>query len=185
MQTAQMGGCMNLLNTRSEFGLISRALHWMIVLSILAQWLLAEANEDSATIYGAFDALTLHQSIGLTILVLAMVRLAWRFLNVTPAWPADMKPYEVAVARVVHFAFYVLLFAIPLTGWSLSSVEDEPLRFFNWFDVPRIILAGEETLEEVHEALFNILVALAVLHVIGAAKHWLSGRLRRRHTIAA
>jgi cytochrome b561 len=176
---------MNLLNTRSEYGLISRALHWIIVLSILAQWLLAEANEDSATTYGAFDALMLHQSIGLTVLLLAIVRLVWRVLNVTPAWPVDMKSYEIAAARVVHFAFYLLLFAIPMTGWLLSSVEDDPLRFFNWFDVPRIVLAGEETLEEVHELLFNILVALAALHVIGAAKHWVARRLRRRHTVTA
>lgn len=180
-----MGGCMNLLNTRLQYGLISRALHWIIVLSILAQWLLAEVDEDSGPVYGGFDALMLHQSIGLTVLLLAIVRLAWRFLNVTPAWPADMNPYEIAIARVVHFAFYVLLFAIPMTGWALSSVEDEPLRLFNWFDVPRIVLAGEETLEEVHEALFNILAALALLHVIGAAKHLLARRLRRRPTVAA
>lgn len=174
---------MNLLNTRSEYGFISRALHWIIVAAIVAQWLLAEADENSGPIYGTgFDALTLHQSIGLTILLLAIVRLVWRFLNPIPAWPADMKSYEVTLARAVHFGFYVLLFAIPIAGWALSSVEDEPLRFFNWFDVPRIALAGEETLEEVHEVLFNILVALAVLHVIGAAKHWLVGRLRRRDT---
>lgn len=176
---------MNLLNTHSEYGLISRALHWIIVLSILAQWLLAEATEDTGPVWGSFDALVLHQSIGLTVLLLAIVRLAWRFLNLTPAWPADMKSYEITLARVVHFAFYVLLFAIPVTGWMLSSVEDEPLRFFNWFDVPRIVLAGEETLEEVHEVLFNILVGLAVLHFVGAAKHWLSRRLRRRLAVAA
>jgi cytochrome b561 len=177
---------MHLLNTRSTYGLVSRALHWIIVLAIVAQWLLAEADEDAGPMYGSgFDALTLHQSIGLTVLLLAMVRLAWRLVNPTPTWPADMKPYEITLARAVHFAFYVLLFAIPIAGWALSSVEEEPLRFFNWFDVPRIVSTGEETLEEVHEVLFNILVALAVLHVIGAAKHWLAGNLRRRNAVAA
>jgi cytochrome b561 len=83
----------------------------------------------------------------------------------------------------VHFAFYVLLIAIPISGWALSSVEDEPLRFFNWFEVPRLVLAGEKTLEEIHESLFNALVALAVLHVIGAAKHWLDRVRRKRATI--
>lgn len=170
---------MNLLNTRSKYGIISRALHWIIVLAIIAQWLLAEADEDSGPLYGSsFDALTLHQSIGLSVLLLATVRLAWRFLNPTPAWPADMKSYEVTLARAVHFAFYVLLFAIPITGWALSSVEDEPLRFLSWFDVPKIFrsVTAEETLEEVHEVLFNTLVVLALLHVIGAAKHWLVNR---------
>lgn len=171
---------MNLLNTRSGYGAISRALHWIIVLAILAQWLLAEADKDSTPIPGSgLDAITLHQSIGLTVLLLAIVRLAWRFLNPAPAWPADMKSYEITLARVVHLSFYLLLFAIPLTGWALSSVEDEPMRFFNWFDVPRIAVAKEATLEETHEILFNVLVALAVLHLLGAAKHWIVSRRAR------
>jgi cytochrome b561 len=166
-----------LLNTPSKYGFISRSLHWIIVLAILGQWLLAEAGEHSGPNDGSrLDAMTLHQSIGLIILLLAIIRLGWRLLNPTPAWPSDMRPYEVSIARVAHIAFYVLLFAIPITGWALSSVEDEPLRFFNWFDVPRIAMAGKETMEEVHEVLFNILVALAALHVIGAAKHWFVAR---------
>jgi len=51
-------------------------------------------------------------------------------------------------------------------------------RFF-WFDVPRIVVAGEDPLEDLHEILFNVLVALAALHVLGAAKHWVTGRFRR------
>jgi len=159
---------MKLLNTRSSYGLVSLALHWMIVLGIIGEWALAES-----------DNLTLHQSIGLTILALAVVRLAWRAANPKPAWPADMKPYEINLARVVHVAFYVLLFAIPLSGWALASAEDEPLRFFGWFDLPRMVVGSEDTLEEVHEALFNVLAALAVLHALGAIKHWMAGRSRR------
>jgi cytochrome b561 len=97
-------------------------------------------------------------------------------MNPTPAWPADMKSYEKIMARAVHVAFYVLLFAIPISGWALASVEDEPLRIFGVFDVPRLVLAGEDSLEELHELLFNVLVALAVLHVAGAVKHWIVAR---------
>src|SRR6185436_547260 len=143
---------MKLLNTPSSYGLVSRALHWLIVLGIIGQWALAESED-----------LMLHQSIGLTLLALAVVRLAWRAVNPKPAWPADVKPYEINLARAVHVAFYVLLFAIPLSGWALASVEDEPLRFFGWFDLPRMLVGSEDTLEEVHEMLFNVLVALAAL----------------------
>ena len=159
---------MKLLNTRSGYGLVSLALHWTIVLGLVGQWVLAESDE-----------LALHQSIGVVLLALAAVRLLWRAVNPVPEWPADMKPYEIKLARVVHVAFYVLLFAVPLSGWALASVEDEPLRFFGWFELPRIVVGSEDTLEEVHEMLFNVLVALAVLHVLGAIKHWLSGRSRR------
>lgn len=85
---------MHLLNTRSEYGTVSRALHWIIVLAIVTQWLLSEADEESGQLYAGFDALTLHQSIGLTVLLLAVIRLVWRFVNPKTAWPADMKTYE-------------------------------------------------------------------------------------------
>ncbi len=160
---------MKLLNTRSHFGLVSLALHWIIVLGLIVQWALAEASDND---------MVLHQSIGMVLLALAAIRLTWRLFNPTPEWPADIKPYEVALARIVHVSFYVLLFAIPLSGWALSSAEGEPLRFFNWFEIPRLGLGSEDTLEEVHEVLFNVLVGLAVLHVVGAAKHWLARRMR-------
>lgn len=156
---------MKVLNSNSSYGFISLALHWIIVFGIVAQWALAES-----------EAVPLHQSIGIVILGLAVVRLAWRSLNPKPAWPADMKRYEITLARVVHVAFYALLFAIPLSGWALGSVEEEPLTFFGWFDLPRIVVGSEDTLEEVHEVLFNVLVGLAVLHVLGAIKHWLALR---------
>lgn len=158
---------MKVLNSRSGYGLVSLVLHWIIVFGIIAQWALAESDE-----------LMLHQSIGITILALAVLRLVWRVLNPKPAWPADMKPYEIKLARIVHFAFYALLFAIPLSGWALASAEGEPLNFFRWFDLPRLGMGSENTLEEVHEILFNVLVALAAIHVIGAIKHWIAGRAR-------
>lgn len=154
------------LNTPSNYGFVSLALHWMIVLGIIGQWALAES-----------DAMPLHQSFGMVILALAAVRLAWRLLNPTPAWPSDIKPYEITLARVVHVAFYVLLFAIPLSGWAVASTEEEPLRIFGWFDLPRFVVGSEDTLEEIHEVLFNVLVALAVLHVLGAIKHWRARRV--------
>jgi cytochrome b561 len=163
---------MSILNTPKQYGLVSRGLHWMVVLAIIAQWLLAEAGDD---------AMPLHQSLGLAIAMIALIRLAWRLVNPSPAWPVDMMPYEIRLARVVHVAFYVLLFAIPISGWVLSSVEDEPLRFFNAFDLPRVVLGNEDTLEEVHETLFNVLLALAALHVLGAAKHWFAVRRAASH----
>jgi cytochrome b561 len=159
---------MKLLNARDGHGLVSLALHWIIVIGIVTQWALAES-----------EAVPLHQSLGVTLLALAAVRLLWRLVNPRPDWPADMKPYEIGLARVVHAAFYLLLFAIPLSGWALASVEDEPLIFFGWFDLPRFVVGTEDTLEEVHELLFNILAALAVLHVLGAAKHWMARRSGR------
>jgi cytochrome b561 len=156
---------MKLLNTPSSHGLVSLALHWLVVLGIIGQWILAEA-----------EIIPLHQSIGMVLLALACLRLAWRVWSARPAWPPDIKPHEIVLARIVHLALYALLFALPLSGWLLASVEDEPLRFFGWFDLPRIVVGSEEALEDLHEGLFNVLVGISVLHVLGAAKHWLAGK---------
>lgn len=161
-------------NSEQHFGAIAGALHWVIVAGLIAQYFLAEAGEESDEgVTTAFDPMSLHQSIGWTILLLAVFRLAWRVVDGHPRWPETMKPYELVIAKLAHVAFYVLLFALPLSGWALSSAEGEPLRFFSLFAMPALPAqeAMKHTLEEVHEILFNVLLALAILHVIAALKH--------------
>jgi cytochrome b561 len=102
-------------------------------------------------------------------------------VEVPPAAPATMKRYEIALARTVHAAFYLLLFAIPLSGWALATADEQPLSFFGLFDIPQLRIGAqlpiaggtlsEDQLEEVHEILFNILLGLALLHVAAALKH--------------
>jgi cytochrome b561 len=152
-------------NTLSRYGLVASLLHWSVVAGVIAEYFLAEAGEDAEGPMG------LHVSIGLAIFVLAVLRLAWRLLDVHPAWPATMKPRQVAIARIVHGAFYALLLALPISGWLLASAEGESASFFGLFTLPAAPGADEELLEETHEMLFNILVALAVLHVAAALKH--------------
>jgi cytochrome b561 len=146
---------------------VGQALHWLVVLGLIASYFLAEAAEDQEGLMG------LHRSVGLAILALAVLRLLWRLIDRTPPWPATMAGYERAIARLTHVAFYLLLFALPLTGWLLSSAEGDAVRFFDLFDLPPLSVGatGEDALEDVHEALFNVLLALAVLHVVGALKH--------------
>jgi len=161
-------------NTASGYGFVSASLHWVIVAGVIAQYFLAEAGEESDAPATLFDPANLHISLGLTLLALALLRLVWRLTGQTPDWPATMKRYERLLARSVHAAFYVLLFAIPLSGWALSSAEGDPVRFFGLFDVPAWVSANEsseELLEEVHEVLFNCLFALALLHAAAALKH--------------
>jgi cytochrome b561 len=152
-------------NTASRYGLAPSLLHWIIVASVIAEYFIAEAGEDAEGLMG------LHMSIGLAIFVLATLRLAWRLLDVRPAWPATMGPRQVLVARIVHGAFYALLFALPVTGWLLASAEGESASFFGLFTLPAAPAADEELLEATHETMFNILVALALLHVAAALKH--------------
>ena len=172
-------------NTTDRYGLIGQALHWFIAIGIVAQYLLAEAAEETeGAVAGPLSATGIHAALGMAILALAVLRIAWRLVERPPERPLAMKAYEIALARAAHATFYVLLFAIPLSGWALASASEQSLSFFGWFDLPQFrpvtqlplpgIEAGtlsKDQLEELHEVLFNILVGLAVLHIAAALKH--------------
>lgn len=169
---------MQWLNSRSRYGFIAASLHWIIVAIIIAQYFLAEAAEEQQDgPAGVFTAASIHNSLGIVVLALALLRILWRAVELPPAAPVTMKSYEIALARTVHVAFYFLLFAIPLSGWALATADDQPLSFFGLFDLPQLRIGaqlgtlGEEQLEDVHEILFNILLGLALLHVAAALKH--------------
>jgi cytochrome b561 len=165
-------------NTASRYGFVASSLHWLIAAGIVAQYFLAEAADDSAaTTAGALSAASLHTSLGITLLALAALRIIWRLIELPPERPTAMKGYEIAIARATHIAFYVLLFAIPLSGWALATVDGQSPSYFGPFELPQLRLGAQlgtldkEQLEEIHEILFNILLTLAVLHIAAALKH--------------
>jgi len=176
---------MSIRNTATRYGVVAQSLHWLIAIGILAQYFLAEAAEENeGATANPFDATGVHRAVGMTILALAVLRLAWRLIEFPPERPLAMKSYEVALARTAHVAFYVLLFALPLTGWALATAEGHGLSFLGWFDLPPFqpvthaplpgIEGGtlsKDQLEELHEVLFNVLAVLAALHVAAALKH--------------
>lgn len=160
-------------NSAERYGFVGQSLHWLIVIGLIASYFLAEAAEDDE----AGGWMGLHRSVGITILVLAVLRVVWRIVDRRPPWPATMAAYERAIARATHVAFYALLFAQPITGWLLSSAEGDHVLFFGLVELPSISVgADEDTLENLHEMLFNVLVAFAALHVVGALKHQLWDR---------
>lgn len=176
---------MQLQNTLTGWGTISKTFHWLIVGLIIVQYTLAEIAEDLPLGLEKFRTLALHKSFGITILTLAVLRLAWRWMNPTPELPNTLKPYERVLARFTHFALYLLLFAQPITGWMMSSAANFPVSYFGWFTLPNLLAPDKELqhlLHEVHENLFRILVALAVLHVAAALKHhfWLKDDVLKR-----
>ena len=89
-----------------------------------------------------------------------------------------MRPWERGLARAVQVLFYVLLIAMPLTGWLLSSTGTRPVGlWYGLFDVPRLPAASSthDLWEESHELLGYAMLALLILHVAGALKHHFAG----------
>jgi len=176
---------MQVRNTAVRWGTVSKFLHWIIVLLIITQYVLAEVAEDLPLGLQKFETYARHKSIGITILGLAVLRLLWRWLNPTPELPGTLKPYERFLARVTHFGLYVFLFAQPLTGWIVSNAENFPVSYFGWFTLPDLVAPDKEFgefMEKVHGTIFKCMLVLATLHIAAALKHhfWLKDDVLKR-----
>ncbi|HEY2808647.1 MAG TPA: cytochrome b [Steroidobacteraceae bacterium] len=165
---------MTIRNTTHRWGALAQLLHWLIVFLIIAQFTLALLADDLPAGMKKLILLSRHKSIGITILLLAGLRLGWRWANPTPTLPATLKPYERALARTTHFLLYALLLAIPLTGWTMSSARGFPVSWFGFIQLPDLVPKNKalyEALLSTHHALAWTLAGLVALHVGAALKH--------------
>lgn len=163
---------MTFRNTTRAWGTLSKSLHWIIVLLIISQPIIAN-YADSLSGLAKIGPLSLHKSIGITILALAIIRLVWRWLNPVPE-TGELKAWERMLAGVSHLLLYALIFAIPLSGWMMSSARNFPVSWFNLVQLPDLVRPGKETYElmhDLHGALFAALFVVALLHIAGALKH--------------
>jgi cytochrome b561 len=160
-------------NTTRSWGSLSKVFHWLIVLLIINQWWIAERAEELKGL-AKLEALAWHKSFGMTVLMLAAFRLAWRLMNSTPELATETKSWERVLAKISHFLLYALIFAMPLTGWMMSSAKNYPVSWFKLFQFPDLVAPAEQTFQRMnnlHHLLFSVLVGVALLHVAGALKH--------------
>lgn len=163
-------------NTVNEFGIVSKAFHWILALLVVIQlYLIIHARllpQDSPLI--GFLIGGLHKPIGMIILLLALLSYCWRWMNIHPAFPVDMKNWEKLAAKITHNLLYLSLIIMPLSGLIMSVADGRPPNFFGLFQVPQFlaindVLAG--TFFTVHQYSAYLLLALIALHVLAALKH--------------
>ena len=170
---------MPLKNTREEWGSVSMALHWLVVVLILMMAVIGLTMGDLPNGPDKIWVYALHKSIGITILALVVLRLAWRLYAGAPAAVAGTPGWQERTASLTHWALYALLLAMPLSGWVLNSASGFPLQWFGLFNLPALTGRDHDLHElaaEVHELLFWILVALVVAHAAAAFYHHLFQR---------
>jgi len=153
---------------------LAQLLHWVVVALILVQVTLGLIAADLPLGLKKLAMLARHKSFGITILGLATLRLLWRWTNPTPPLPDDLRPYERVLAHFTHAALYVLLFAMPLSGWMMSSARGFPVSWFGLIQLPDLVPKSQplyDALLRTHDLLAIALGAVVLLHVAGALKH--------------
>jgi len=171
----------------ARYSRVAQVLHWLIAGLIVMQFVLAnlvEAAEDRGARFQELVLMANHKSVGITVLALALLRLAWRLYSAPPP-PLPMPGWQRTAAAVSHWSFYGLIIVIPLSGWLLSSAAAVSVSWFNLVQLPDFVAPDEgleEFFEEAHEILAQVLFVLAVVHIAAALKHALydrDGALRR------
>lgn len=170
---------MPLKNTRDQWGSVSMALHWLVVILILAMAWIGLTMGDLPNGPDKIATYALHKSIGISILALVLLRLCWRLYAGAPEAVAGTPHWQERIASLTHWALYALLLAMPLSGWVVNSSAGFPLQWFGLLNLPAI--AGKdhdlhELAEEIHELLFWIMVTLVVAHAAAAFHHHLFQR---------
>ncbi len=145
----------------------------MIVLQfVLAK--LGEWAEDDGERLRQLALLANHKSVGMTILALAFLRIGWRLLNPPPKLPANMARWQKTASHISHWSLYAFLFALPITGWLMSSASNYSVSWFGLFTWPDLVepsKALRATMHDAHELLGEALFVIALIHIAAAFKH--------------
>src|ERR1700691_1009535 len=158
----------------TRYTALAQGFHWIIAALIVIQFTLAWTADDLPLAARKLGLLARHKSVGMTVLMLALLRLLWRLKHPAPPLPAGMSLLEQRLARITHAAFYVLLFAMPLTGWMMSFAKNYSVSWFGLFTWPNLIGKSEDAfnfLRATHDILSYVLFTIAVLHILAALKH--------------
>jgi len=150
------------------------ALHWLVAALIVGAFTIGLIAVELAVSPQKLKLYSWHKWIGVSIALLALVRIGWRLWHPAPALPSGMRRWEQHVATGTHVLLYVLLLAIPVTGWLMSSASGFPVVYFGVLPLPDLVAKDKalaDTLKLVHYALNKTLLVLVVLHVAAALKH--------------
>jgi cytochrome b561 len=172
-------------NAMLSYGSVAQGLHWLVAALVLAQLALGLYAANLPVSLARLQWLSRHKSLGLAILALMLLRLAWRALNPPPALPAFMPAWERRAARATHGLLYALLLLAPLAGWLYASAAGLSVNWFGWLVVPDLIeknRAQADVFRALHVGLVRLLALVVVLHVGAALRHgfWLRDGVMHR-----
>ena len=157
-----------------RYDAVARTFHWLVVLLLVAQYVtklilpfvLPKSAEDAINAW--------HLSIGSTILLVMVLRLAWRLTHRPPPPPADLPPALRLLSRANHWAFYAVLILLPLLGWITANAYGATVYLAGLVPLPALAAPNKAFAEQiglVHGAVALLLLVLIALHVAGALYH--------------
>jgi cytochrome b561 len=149
-------------------------LHWLMVLLLVTLFSVGLYMSDLPLSPWKLKIYSWHKWAGVTAFLLALARIIWRLMHRPPALPAHMPRWQWLAAHAGHTLLYLLMFAIPLSGWLMSSAKGFQTVYFGLLPIPDLLAKNKELgnlLQEVHETLNWILILIVAGHAGAALVH--------------
>ena len=166
---------MSLKSTENRWGSVAQLLHWLMALAIIGNGIVGLVMDEMPRGMSKLNTFAIHKSIGLTVLALLVLRASWRLFDRKPD-DEPMPRWQRLAAHATHGVLYLLMLAIPLSGWIYNSAHGYPLQWFKLFNLPALSEKNDALSDfagDAHEILFWVLVVVLVAHVGGAlVHHW-------------
>jgi cytochrome b561 len=155
---------------------VAKSLHWLVLGLLIAQFTFGWTMPHIGRIVPSSVLIDCHIWFGVTILLVAAIRLAWRLIHGEPKPESGIPPWQTTTARITHWLIYCLLFAVPILGWLNASWRGIPVTFFGVFELPKLLgtrVPGWAWTGDIHSLLSDyVLLALVGLHVAAAFYHY-------------
>jgi cytochrome b561 len=165
---------MNWKNTTARYGTLTIGLHWLMLLLFIGVYGTIELRELFEKGSDPREALkTWHFMLGMLVFVLVWLRIAARFTGPTPAIEPEPVAWQQLASKLMHLALYVLMIAMPISGWLLLSAAGKPIPFFG-LELPALISENKDLakqIKELHEFFGTAGYFLIGLHVLAALQH--------------
>lgn len=173
-----------LKNSATEYGVISKTLHWLmaaiiLVLIFVGIYMAGLPKETMEEKQYAFQFIGLHKSFGVIAFALIVLRLVWIAISSAPKLPSAFSPKERVMVKALQGLLYLLMLVMPISGLIMSNAGGYPINFFGLGEMPALIgenknLAG--IAHEIHEIMGWTMLVLIVLHMAGPIKHRLKDK---------
>lgn len=160
---------------RNGYSGTAKLLHWLVAISVLSIAPIAIWMTRTSPGPLKDNLYNLHKSLGVLILILMLLRIAYRLTHGAPAPDPSIEPWQRVVSSTVHTLLYILLLAMPILGYTANSAFGASTPFFGLFELPQIIAKNDglsERLFIIHRYTGYAVVALAALHIAAALQHY-------------
>ncbi len=164
---------MNIKTDNSSYNILSKLIHWIMALLILGTIFLGVYMDIVPSGDYKYWLYAQHKSFGVLVIILVFIRILWNSLSNKVGSISTHKKWEKILSKITHISLYILMFALPLSGWAMSSFGGYPVKLFG-LELPSLVSKNKEISEifgEIHQALAQILIFIIGLHMLGAFKH--------------